>query len=134
MQNKEESTEQNTYSRKAQIEKQVKAHSTNEFGLSIDVAGAQVQAGTDHAKAIVGWPHQGVGALGVRPHPSLYHLGLVAPSSYMPPCYMGPWWFPILRAPNRPWISIKEEELTFTHTPFWSYPTLSTCNSLVLSF
>ena len=68
---------------------QAKAHTNEEFGLSTDVAVVQAHLGTDHAKAIARWAHQGVGAPWVRPYP---HRLLSAPSFYggcMLPCYGG---------------------------------------------
>ena len=46
------------------------AHLQDKPGLSTDVGGAQAHLGTDHAKAVMSWPHQGVGAPGVGRTPA----------------------------------------------------------------
>jgi len=104
---------------------QAKAHFNKESGPSTDVGRVQAHLGTDHMKAVTGQPHQGADAPGVWPHPCCCLLGLVSSGGYMPPCYVGPWWFPKIPAPNRPWISINRRvELTFNTHNIWSYTSL----------
>ena len=118
---------QNAQSRKCNVDStpksQAKAHSNEAFWPSTDMAMAQAHRGTDHAKAVARWPHQGAGTPGVRPHPCHCLLGPASSGGCKPPCYVGPWWFPKIPAPNRPWIIInKRVELTTSFGASTSLP------------